>query len=186
MAHAHPSLSYLLSFRAEKPGTAGRSRRRRPRSRRRPTPIRRPSRTLGARLARSDRVIWDGVAALRALLAREWRVVIATASEHELAAAYLRGIGLHAVELIASRIDPTTGRFHVHNHGTEKPRQLELAGIGTGWTVAYTDSLNDLPLLQRATRPILVNPNRKLVRRTTDRLGTTPDIVSWNGAALHD
>lgn len=136
------------------------------------------ARDLANRMAGSSRVAWDGVAVLRGLCDAGWRVVVATASEHELASAYLRGIGLGAVELVASRLDPTAGRFIVHNHGAEKVRQLELLGC-TSWDLAYTDGLSDLPLLARAARPVLVNPGRALIRKASERLGTEPDVVRW-------
>ncbi|MEV6227268.1 haloacid dehalogenase-like hydrolase [Saccharopolyspora shandongensis] len=137
------------------------------------------ARQLAKEMARSARVVWDGVSVLRGLRDAGWRVIVATASEHELASAYLRGIGLDAVELVASHLDPTAGRFVVHNHGTEKVRQLELAGC-TRWDLAYTDSLSDLPLLAHATRPVLVNANSTLARKAADRLGIEPEVVLWS------
>jgi phosphatidylglycerophosphatase C len=136
------------------------------------------ARELANQMARSARVVWDGVAVLRGLRDTGWRVIVATASEQELASAYLRGIGLDAVELVASQLDPTAGRFILHNHGTEKVRQLELAGC-TRWDLAYTDSLSDLPLLAHASQPVLVNASNKLVRKAADRLGTKPAVVAW-------
>ncbi|MGI8313078.1 HAD family hydrolase [Saccharopolyspora hattusasensis] len=136
------------------------------------------ARDLANRMANSSRVAWDGVAVLRGFCNAGWRVVVATASEHELASAYLRGIGLGAVELVASQLDPTAGRFIVHNHGAEKVRQLGLLGC-TSWDLAYTDALSDLPLLARAARPVLVNAGSALVRRAAERLGAEPEVVRW-------
>ncbi|GLY71105.1 HAD family hydrolase [Amycolatopsis taiwanensis] len=136
------------------------------------------ARELGKRMACSRRVAWDGVAVLTALCDAGWRVIVVTASEHELASAYLHGAGLGAVELIASRLDPAAGRFVLHNYGAEKVRQLELAGCPR-WDLAYTDSLSDLPLLARAGRRILVNPSDAVYRRAAGRLGSEPETVRW-------
>ncbi|MGW1680610.1 HAD family hydrolase [Saccharopolyspora sp. NPDC002376] len=138
------------------------------------------ARKLADQMARSSRVAWDGVAVLRGLHDAGWRVIVATASEHELAAAYLRGIGLGAVELVASHLDPTAGRFIVHNHGKEKVRQLELIDCPR-WDRAYTDSLSDLPLLAGAAQPVLVNASAALTRTAAERLGSTPEVVQWAG-----
>ena len=59
--------------------------------------------------------------------------------------------------LIASRVDPATGRFTGENcYGAEKPKRL-LADLGLDAVdVFYSDSLSDLPMSQIATESFIV------------------------------
>lgn len=61
------------------------------------------------------------------------------------------------LNLLATIVDPHTGRITGENcRDQEKVRRLEQAGI-TEWDKAYSDSLSDTPILERAAQGFLVN-----------------------------
>lgn len=109
------------------------------------------------------------------------RVLVVTACEETLARAILDELGFAAVELVASRL--VEGRFGmrvvVRNHGIEKARQLALRGIRPPWDLAYSDSLDDLPILAAARSAVLVNPGRNTLARVSARLGRRLRVVEW-------
>ena len=138
--------------------------------------------TFGRRLARDSRVFSRaGISELRRYMHEGDRVLIATACEETLAAAILDELGLGAIELIASQL--ARGRWgwrvRVHNIGAEKLRQLALRGIRPPWDVAISDSLADLPILTAARETILVNPDRRMLKRASV-LGRRPGIAEWD------
>jgi phosphatidylglycerophosphatase C len=138
--------------------------------------------TFGRQLAREARLFSRmGVTALRQHVHRGDRVLIATACEETLAAAILDELGLGEIELIGSRLapGPLGLRVQVHNIGAEKLRQLALRGIHPPWDIAISDSLVDLPILTKAGEPILVNPDRRMLKRASV-LGRRPGIAEWD------
>lgn len=138
--------------------------------------------SFGRQLAREARLFSRmGVTALRQHVHRGDRVLIVTACEETLAAAILDELGLGAIELAGSRLarGPLGLRTQVHNIGAEKLRQLALRGIDPPWDIAISDSLVDLPILAAAREPILVNPDRRMLKRASV-LGRRPGIAEWD------
>jgi len=115
------------------------------------------------------------------------RVVIATGCADWLASAVCRALGLDTVEVVAARLQQgrrfvrpsrgcgrwnampaATGTF---SYGVEKVRRLTAAGISIPVAYAYTDSVNDLPLLLAATERYVVDPGPRLLRRIRGQAG---------------
>ncbi len=97
---------------------------------------------------------------------------IVTATNSFVTAPIAREFGVP--HLVATEPEQVDGRFTGKVHGTPcfregKVTRVEqwLAGLGRRWTDFsesrfYSDSHNDLPLLQRVTRPIAVRPDHPL------------------------
>jgi phosphatidylglycerophosphatase C len=115
------------------------------------------------------------------------RVVIATGCADWLATAVCRALGLDPVEVVAARLQQrrrfvrplrgcsmwnalpaATGTF---SFGIEKVRRLTAAGISIPVAYAYTDSVNDLPLLLAAIERYVVDPGPRLLRRIRAHAG---------------
>ena len=76
--------------------------------------------------------------------------------------------------LVATELEEADGRFTGRPLGTPCFREGKLArvdqwlaGLGQAWadfaaTTFYSDSLNDIPLLERASRPVAVDPDPRL------------------------
>ena len=138
---------------------------------------------FGRRLARDTRLFSRaGIAALRRHMHERDRVLIVTACEETLAAATLDEIGLGQIELVASRLARGVFgmRIIVHNIGVEKAHQLALRGIRPPWDIAISDSLADLPILAAAREAILVNPDRRMLKRASARIGKRLTAVEWD------
>jgi phosphoserine phosphatase/lysophospholipase L1-like esterase len=137
---------------------------------------------FGRRLARDQQVVvGDAVAAARRHSSTGARVVVVTASAQPLVRAALDELGLSPVGLVASQ--PTCGwlglRAPLRNHGAKKARQLTAHGLRPPWQVAYSDSPSDLPMLQGALLPTLVNPDARLLARVRRTLGRQISSVHW-------
>jgi phosphatidylglycerophosphatase C len=138
---------------------------------------------FGRDLARDSRQFSRlGISALRRHMHAGDRVLIVTACEETLARAILDELGLDAIELIASQLARGAGgwRVGVHNIGAEKLRQLAARGVSPPWDVAISDSLADLPILAAANRAILVNPDRRTLKRVSAKLGTRLSVAEWD------
>jgi phosphatidylglycerophosphatase C len=137
---------------------------------------------FGRHLARDQQVVvGDAVAAARRHLSSGARVVVVTASAQPLVRAVLDELGLSSVELIASQ--PACGRLGLRaplrNHGAEKLRQLAAHRLQPPWQIAYSDSASDLPMLHGAVRPILVNPDARLLAHARREFGQRISSVQW-------
>ncbi len=122
----------------------------------------------------------DAVAALDAHRQAGQRGGGVSGSEETLVRTVLEGLGMAAVEVVASRLSFDGPRVRVLRHcfGAAKPRALAELNIHA-WDWAYTDSLADLPLLRGAAHPVLVNASRAAVRRATRALGRAPELCVW-------
>ena len=123
----------------------------------------------------------DGVGALRRHLAAGDRVIIVTGCEETLARGVLARLGLDGVEVLASRL--RAGRLGMrsewHNVGARKVELLGQRGV-VAWQVAYSDSIQDLPMLAPAVDAILVNGSPRLCRRVEQALGRNVRRVEWD------
>jgi phosphatidylglycerophosphatase C len=91
------------------------------------------------------------------------RVVVVTGAPTILAGALLTSRGFVAPpEVLGTSLKPVAGGWGVerHCHGQEKCSILAEAGYGQSWAFAYSDSHVDLPILERAAQPFLVNAKR--------------------------
>ena len=138
---------------------------------------------FGREMARDSRLFSRlGISTLRRHMHAGDRVLVVTACEETLARAILDELGLGAIELVASQLARGAGgwRVRVHNIGAEKLRQLALRGISPPWDLAISDSLADLPILVAARAAILVNPDRRTLKRVSAKLGTRLSVAEWD------
>jgi phosphatidylglycerophosphatase C len=138
---------------------------------------------FGRELARNSRLFSRlGISTLRKHMHAGDRVLIVTACEEMLARTILDELGLEAIELVASRLVRAAWgwRVGVHNIGAEKLRQLAARGVRPPWGVAISDSAADLPILAAANEAILVNPDRRTLKRASAKLGTRLGVAEWD------
>ncbi len=102
--------------------------------------------------------------------------VIVTATNRFVTAPIAERIGVDA--LLATELEEVGGRFTGRPAGTPcfregKVQRLEawLAQAGLGWadSTFYSDSHNDLPLLERVAHPVAVDPDQALRRIAGER-----------------
>ncbi|KLD77319.1 HAD family hydrolase [Xanthomonas hyacinthi] len=108
------------------------------------------------------------------------RVVVATGAPPELARAILGFVAQQDVPVVGSLIGPRLGAVTAtrHCHNEEKMRMLRELGYGEIAT-AYSDSTADLPLLQAAAVPVVVNPKASAVARFRRELPSGTPILNW-------
>jgi phosphatidylglycerophosphatase C len=94
------------------------------------------------------------------------RVVIATAAPAWLAEALFELRATH-IAIVGSRLRKLAGGYVCDRHcyAAEKCRALSDAGYSSRWQYAYTDTLADRPLLERAEHGFVINPNARLLAR---------------------
>ena len=107
-----------------------------------------------------------GLAALKAHLDAGDRVVVVTAAPVILARALIGPLG-HPIEVLGTSLKRRGGGWvaDVHCRHQRKCQALAEAGHGARWAYAYTDSLDDLPLLRGAEKPVIVKGGEKAARR---------------------
>jgi len=118
-----------------------------------------------------EHVLASTLAEVMAFQFRHIPVLLATASPQELADAIAVELGLAgAIGTVAeARKDRYTGLLASPiAHGMQKAVRVQALISERGWTAkecwAYTDSVNDLPLLASVGHPVVVNPDRHLTR----------------------
>jgi HAD superfamily hydrolase (TIGR01490 family) len=99
-------------------------------------------------------------------------LALVTGTNAYVATPIAREFGLQHVLAIEPEVgadDEFTGRWvgtPTHQHGKVAKVEEWLAGRGLDWddvrTVFYSDSINDLPLLERASEPVVVNGDARL------------------------
>ncbi|RYZ72589.1 MAG: haloacid dehalogenase [Lysobacteraceae bacterium] len=107
-------------------------------------------------------------------------VVIATGAPPELARAILAFVTHQDVPVIGTAVGPRFGAMGArrHCHNEEKVRMLHERGYGQV-DVAYSDSSADLPLLQAARAPVVVNPKAGRVEMFRRALPPGTPILNW-------
>jgi phosphatidylglycerophosphatase C len=146
------------------------------------TRYREMARAFATELVQRPRIfIRDGIATMRRHLVDGDRVVIVTGCEQTLVRAIFESIGLHDLEIIASRLrEGRLGmRKDVHNIGARKPEQIAAHGLGETWDIAYSDSSRDIPMLRPAREAVLVNAGSETVKRVERALGRPLRRVDW-------
>jgi phosphoserine phosphatase len=67
-----------------------------------------------------------------------------------------------------------------HCVGPRKIEMLKASGVAPPWSVVYTDSASDLPLLHLAERRCVVNATWRALRTLNRELGAeTLEVVHW-------
>lgn len=112
------------------------------------------------------------------------RVVVATGAPPELARAILAFVAHEDVPVVGTAVGPRL--FGVmatrHCHHEMKMTMLREAGFGGDIAAAYSDSSADLPLLQAARRPVVVNPKRGSVGMFRQALPVGTPVLNWGCA----
>ncbi|UAL08514.1 haloacid dehalogenase-like hydrolase [Caulobacter segnis] len=108
----------------------------------------------------------EGLATLNAHLTRGDRVIVVTAAPAMLAQALIGPLN-RPIEVLGTSLKRRGGGWvaDVHCRNQRKCQALAEAGHGAHWTYAYTDSLDDLPLLRGAERPVIVKGGKAAERR---------------------
>jgi phosphatidylglycerophosphatase C len=127
----------------------------------------------------ADRPIQLAMDRLRQHLHAGDRVVIVTACAEPLASAVCAELGLLDVEIIAAQLRHRRAAMHpaLGCRGDQKVDRLRDAGITLPVDYAYTDSAVDLPLLQVATHPYLVQPSTRHLDRVQAVLGNRVTVL---------
>lgn len=109
------------------------------------------------------------------------RVVIATGAPPELARAILAFVAHEDVPVVGTEVGPRFGAVIArrHCHHAMKMRMLREAGFAGEIATAYSDSSADLPLLQAARRPVVVNPKPDRVEFFRRTLPPGTPILNW-------
>ncbi len=109
------------------------------------------------------------------------RVVVATGAPPELARAILTFVAHEDVPVVGTLVGPKFGAVAAlrHCHSQMKMTMLRDAGFAQPVAVAYSDSSADLPLLQAAQQPVVVNPKGSQVAMFQRVLPTGTPILNW-------
>ena len=109
------------------------------------------------------------------------RVVVATGAPPRLARAILDRVADSDLPIIGTELGPGLGGLvvHQHCHYAMKMTMLRAAGFTQPVTFAYSDSSADLPLLQAAQHPVVVNPKPGRVALFRRVLPTGTPILNW-------
>ena len=108
-------------------------------------------------------------------------VVIATGAPPELARAILAFVAHEDVPVIGTEVGPRWGGVVAvrHCHARMKVRMIREAGYTQPIAIAYSDSPADLPLLQAARAPVVVNPKADAVATFRRVLPAGTPILDW-------
>ena len=109
------------------------------------------------------------------------RVVVATGAPPRLARAILAFVAHEDVPVVGTEVERRLGglRASRHCHHAMKMTMLREAGFGGDIEAAYSDSTADLPLLQAARRPVVVNPKPKGMAFFRARLPAGTPMLNW-------
>lgn len=109
------------------------------------------------------------------------RVIVATGAPPALASAILAFVAHEDVPVVGTLVGPKFGAVgairHCHSH--MKMTMLRDAGYTQPVAIAYTDSSADLPLLQAALKPVVVNPKMSSVAMFQRVLPVGTPILNW-------
>ena len=124
----------------------------------------------------------DGLLTLKKHQRHGDQVVLVTGSRCDLASALCNALGLEGVKVVGStrRLRMRSWVADVHCVGAHKVRMLKEAGVVPPWSVVYTDSASDLPLLHLAERRCVVNATPAALKTLNRALGAeTLEVVRW-------
>lgn len=108
-------------------------------------------------------------------------VVVATGAPPELARAILAFVAHEDVPVIGTLLGPKLGGMGAlhHCHHAMKMTMIRAAGYTQPVACAYSDSSADLPLLQAAEKPVVVNPKAARVGMFRRVLPPGTPILNW-------
>jgi phosphatidylglycerophosphatase C len=126
------------------------------------------------------RLLPKGLAVLRRHREAGDRVLVATGAPPRLARAILAFAAHEDVPVIGTEVAPRLGGVgpHRHCHARMKMTMLREAGYGA-IDIAYSDSSADLPLLQAARAPVVVNPKPGRIALFRRVLPAGTPILNW-------
>ena len=109
------------------------------------------------------------------------QVVIATGAPPELARAILAFVAHEDVPVIGTLLGPKLGAMGAlrHCHHAMTMTMIRAAGYTAPVASAYSDSSADLPLLQAAGKPVVVNPKAARVAMFRRVLPPGTPILNW-------
>lgn len=109
------------------------------------------------------------------------RVVIATGAPPRLARAILGFVAHEGLPVIGTEVERVLGgvRAARHCHHAMKMTMLREAGYVGPIEAAYSDSTADLPLLQAAAHPVVVNPKPDGIAFFRERLPAGTPMLNW-------
>ncbi len=109
------------------------------------------------------------------------RVVVATGAPPELARAILGFVAHEDVPVVGTLVGPKFGAVGAlrHCHHAMKMTMLREAGFTQPVESAYSDSSADLPLLQAARHPVVVNPKPQRIALFRRVLPPGTPILNW-------
>ncbi|QWP78517.1 haloacid dehalogenase-like hydrolase [Lysobacter sp. K5869] len=109
------------------------------------------------------------------------QVVVATGAPPELARAILAFVAHEDVPVVGTLVGPRLGALGArrHCHSRMKMTMLREAGFTAPVETAYSDSSADLPLLQAARKPVVVNPKARRVEMFRRILPPGTPILNW-------
>lgn len=109
------------------------------------------------------------------------RVIVATGAPPELARAILAFVAHEDVPVIGTLAGPKFGAIGAirHCHHEMKVTMIREAGYIDPIQRAYSDSSADLPLLQAALEPVVVNPKASSVELFREKLPAGTPILNW-------
>lgn len=130
-------------------------------------------------LAREGRVIAPLLARLREHVAAGDRVFVVSGTAHYLLQGLLRRLEVDGVTALGTEVEFGPGglRARRHNYGRTKLATLAEVGVQAPWSVSYSDSYADLPILAAATRAVLVDPSPAHERLLRDALGGRLELL---------
>lgn len=104
------------------------------------------------------------------------RVYLVSASPEEIVLPLARHLGVDSAIATRARIDANgryTGEVEFYSAGEHKVTAIndeaERYGLDLGGSYAYSDSVTDLPMLERVGHPVAVNPDKALLKEAVDR-----------------
>lgn len=113
--------------------------------------------------------------------ARGDMVLVATGAPPELARAILAFVAHEDVPVVGTLLGPRLGGMGAlrHCHFRMKMTMIRAAGYAQPVASAYSDSSADLPLLQAAEKPVVVNPKAARVAMFRRVLPPGTPILNW-------
>lgn len=129
----------------------------------------------------ASRLLPEGFQQLQTHLAEGDTVVIATGATPALIRQILPLANQPDLPVIGTQVKRWLGGYVVaeHCHAQHKMTMIHDAGFTDEVAVAYTDSHNDLPLLEAAAQPVAVNPKPKAAVLFRHRFGERLQVKRW-------
>lgn len=131
--------------------------------------------------ALAARLLPEGFEQLQRHIAEGDTVIIATGATPELIRQILPLANQSDLPVVGTKVTPWLGGYVVaeHCHAQHKMTMIRDAGFTDDVAVAYTDSHNDLPLLEAAKQPVAVNPKPKAEALFRQKFGDRLQVRRW-------